>query len=76
MNGLPAAPVWLAEEPWLQELLLWFIGKLEKQRSRDVTRLLKQKTVPALFDFNEDTEYRWELIEQEGFHSRTSGWAN
>lgn len=65
MNGLPAAPVWLAEEPWLQELLLWFIGKLEKQRSRDVTRLVKQKTVPALFDFNEDTEYRWELIEQE-----------
>ncbi|WP_193075486.1 Wadjet anti-phage system protein JetD domain-containing protein [Pseudomonas sp. FME51] len=65
MNTLPPAPVWLAEEPWLQELLLWFIGKLEKQRSRDVTRLVKQKTVPALFDFSEDTKYRWELIERE-----------
>lgn len=65
MNTLPPAPVWLTEEPWLQELLLWFIDKLEKQRSRDVTRLVKPQTVPALFDFSEDTTYRWELIEQE-----------
>ncbi|MAT49616.1 MAG: hypothetical protein CMK32_00310 [Porticoccaceae bacterium] len=65
-NGshLQQAPVWLAEERWLQELLEWFVDRLDRPRERGVTRRIRKSTVPALFRFSEDTRYRWKLIEQ------------
>ncbi|MBN7796753.1 Wadjet anti-phage system protein JetD domain-containing protein [Parahaliea mediterranea] len=59
-----AAPLWLREEAWLRELLGWFLDKLEGPRARAITRRAKPSTVPALFQFHEDTQYRWELIEK------------
>lgn len=63
-NHLQQAPTWLAEEHWLQELLGWFVDRLDRPRERDITRRIKKSTVPALFRFLEDTRYRWQLIEQ------------
>jgi Wadjet protein JetD, C-terminal len=57
-------PLWLAEEAWLQELLNWFLDRLDTPRSQAVTRRVKQSTIPALFQFEEDTHYRWGLIER------------
>ena len=57
-------PLWLTEETWLQELLNWFLDRLDTPRSQAVTRRVKQSTVPALFQFKEDTHYRWGLIER------------
>ena len=64
-NGshLQEAPGWLAEERWLQELLGWFVDRLEKPRERGVTRRVRKSSIPALFRFSEDTRYRWRLIE-------------
>lgn len=59
------SPRWLADEAWLRELLLWFVQRLDEPRSRDITRRINQRTVPALFDFQQDTDERWQLIEQE-----------
>lgn len=58
-----AAPPWLQEEPWLREMLGWFLDKLEGSRTRAITRRVRKGTVPALFRFDEDTRYRWRLIE-------------
>lgn len=58
------APLWLCEEAWLRELLGWFLDRLEGPRTRAITRRAKPSTVPALFRFNEDTRYRWGLIEK------------
>lgn len=59
-----ARPIWLEEEPWLQELLAWFLNRTDGPRERDITRRIKQATVPALFHFDEDTRYRWQLVER------------
>lgn len=58
------APRWLADEPWLRELLHWFVDRLGEPRSRDITRRVNARTIPALFDFNADTAYRWQLVRQ------------
>jgi len=57
-------PRWL-EEAWLRELLLWFVQRLDEPRSRAITRRITERTVPALFDFTEDVDGRWQTIEQE-----------
>lgn len=61
----PGRPVWLADEPWLQELLLWCVARLDGTRSRAVTLRINERTIPALYDFQADSEGRWQLIEQE-----------
>ncbi len=61
--SLPAAPVWLNEEPWLAELLRWCLTRQSEARQRQVTRRISPRTIPALFDFAADTEYRWSLIQ-------------
>lgn len=53
---------WLKEEPWLEVLLRWFLGRLDQPRTRDITRRIKPETLPALYQFDTDTEYRWSLI--------------
>ena len=58
------APRWLDDEPWLRQLLHALLDGLEKPRTRAVTRRIKRSTTPALFAFDEDTEYRWQLIER------------
>jgi hypothetical protein len=58
------APPWLAEEPWLCKLLHWFLDKLDAPRTRPVTRRVKPATIPALFEFSQDTRYRWQLVEK------------
>lgn len=58
-----AKPVWLEEEPWLLELLAWFVARLESPRTRDITRRISKSSVPALYRFGEDTRYRWQLLE-------------
>ena len=63
--GASGRPIWLDDEPWLQELLLWFVARLDGTRSRAITRRINERTVPALYDFQVDTEGRWLLIEQE-----------
>lgn len=60
--SLPASPVWLNEEPWLAELLRWCLTRQSEARQRQVTRRISPRTIPALFDFAADTEYRWSLI--------------
>ncbi len=59
-----AAPTWLAEEVWLRQLLDWFLDRLEQPRTRAVTRLVKKSTVPALFRFDDEADYRWQLVER------------
>jgi hypothetical protein len=58
------APLWLTDESWLRELLGWFLDRLDTPRKQAVTRRVNQSTVPALYQFKEDTHYRWQLIEQ------------
>lgn len=53
---------WLKEEPWLEILLRWFLDRLDQPRSRAITRRVKPDTLPALYEFDADTEYRWSLI--------------
>ncbi|MCK0154619.1 DUF2220 domain-containing protein [Alcanivorax sp. S6407] len=61
-------PIWLKDEPWLAKWLGWFLDKLEKsedgERARAITRRIKKSTLPALYDFNEDTQGRWQLLQQ------------
>lgn len=64
----PSRPVWLDDEPWLQELLLWCVARLDGTRSRAITLRINERTVPALYDFQADSEGRWQLIEQELIH--------
>lgn len=53
---------WLREEPWLEHLLRWFLDRLEQPRFRDVTRRIKPETVPVLYTFDGQSEYRWSLV--------------
>ena len=61
-------PIWLKDEPWLAKWLGWFLGKLENRDGepspRAITRRIKKSTLPALYDFNEDTQGRWQLLQQ------------
>lgn len=56
-------PIWLEEEPWLRELLEWFVVRLDSPRSRDITRRINESSVRALYRFGENTRYRWQLLE-------------
>lgn len=73
-------PIWLKDEPWLAKWLGWFLDRLDKrehnsersgeersedrQPARTITRRIKKSTLPALYDFNEDTQGRWQLLQQ------------
>jgi Wadjet protein JetD, C-terminal len=69
-------PIWLKDEPWLAKWLGWFLDRLDKrehsseessedgQPARAITRRIKKSTLPALYDFNEDTQGRWQLLQQ------------
>lgn len=59
----PVAPHWLADEPWLTRLLGRFLSSQDKPRTNPVTRRVTAAAVPELFQFSEDTAYRWSLIE-------------
>lgn len=64
-------PIWLKDEPWLAKWLDWLLGRLDKrepnseksseehsedhQPARTIPRRIKINTLPALYDFNEDT---------------------
>ncbi|TXS95397.1 hypothetical protein FV139_05790 [Parahaliea maris] len=61
-TGTPP-PNWLAEEPWLRDLLHWFLDRLEQPRTRAITRRVTRSTLPALFRFDGEAGYRWQLIE-------------
>ena len=60
-------PIWLRDEPWLAKWLGWFLDKLDKsgdgERARAITRRIKKSTLPALYDFNQDTQGRWQLLQ-------------
>ncbi|MAX54830.1 MAG: hypothetical protein CL537_04855 [Alcanivoracaceae bacterium] len=60
-------PIWLKDEPWLAKWLGWFLDKLENRdgepSTRAITRRIKKSTLPALYDFNEDTQGRWQLLQ-------------
>lgn len=58
------APLWLQEEPWLQRWLGWFVDRLSTERTQAITRRVKPSTLPALYEFGEDTRYRWQLLER------------
>ncbi len=65
--SLPCAPIWLADEPWLQQLLRSTVRRLGREdRRRPVILQINEEKVPELFKFNEDAGYRWELIETLG----------
>ncbi|MGD8177050.1 Wadjet anti-phage system protein JetD domain-containing protein [Marinimicrobium sp. ARAG 43.8] len=59
-------PVWLNDEPWLATWLGWFLDRLDEkeghQRERAITRRVKKSTLPALYEFAEDTGDRWQLL--------------
>ncbi|RLQ23832.1 hypothetical protein DWB85_01385 [Seongchinamella sediminis] len=57
-------PTWLAEEAWLRQLLGWFLDRLEQPRSRAVTRRVTRSTLPPLFRFDGEADYRWQLLER------------
>ena len=63
MNAASQTPRWLAEEEWLQKFLHWFVDRLDTPRNKAITRRVTETTVPALFKFSEETNYRWKLIE-------------
>lgn len=56
-------PTWLADEAWLWTLLNWLLDRLEQPRSRAITRRISRLTIPALFRFDGDSVYRWQLLE-------------
>lgn len=60
-------PIWLKDEPWLAKWLGWFLDKLDNRdgepSTRAITRRIKKSTLPALYDFNEDTQGRWQLLQ-------------
>ncbi|MDO3386543.1 DUF2220 family protein [Gilvimarinus sp. SDUM040013] len=60
MRATPTPPVWL-EEPLIQRLLNVFVDKLE----RGVKLIIKvgAKTTPELYEFDEDVQYLWALVE-------------
>ncbi len=60
---VPDRPLWLTEERWLLDLLGWFVTRLDQPRLREPTRRISKRSVPALYDFSEDTRYRWQLLE-------------
>lgn len=62
MSEAIQAPRWLAEEEWLQKLLHWFVDRLDAPRNKAITRRVSETTVPALFKFSEETNYRWKLV--------------
>jgi Wadjet protein JetD, C-terminal len=57
-------PAWLAEEAWLRALLGRLLDRLETPRQRDVTLRIRRNTVRELFQFSENSQYRWGLVEQ------------
>jgi len=61
-------PIWLKDEPWLAKWLGWFLDKLDNRdgepSQRAITRRIKKSTLPVLYDFNEDTQSRWQLLQQ------------
>ena len=61
-------PIWLKDEPWLAKWLGLFVDKLDKrdggQSQRAITRRINKRNLPALYDFNEDTQSRWQLLQQ------------
>lgn len=57
-------PTWLAEEVWLRELLGWFLDRVEQPRLRAITRRINSSTIPALFRFDGDVNFRWRLIKE------------
>lgn len=57
------APVWLSDEVWLQNLLNWFVNRLETPRNRAITRRVTARNIPELFNYDGDSDYRWKLIE-------------
>ena len=63
-----STPIWLQDEPWLQTWLGWFLDRLDKSkntpRDKAITRRVKKSTLPALYQFDEDTEGRWQLLER------------
>jgi hypothetical protein len=61
-HELPA-PRWLEEEGWLRALLNWFVDRLDAPRTKAITRRVNAKTIPALYRFDGDAEYRWKLVE-------------
>ncbi|MCH8543169.1 MAG: DUF2220 domain-containing protein [Alcanivorax sp.] len=58
------APIWLQEEPWLQRWLEWFTHRLDTGRTQAITRRVKKSTIPELYQFGEDSAYRWQLLER------------
>lgn len=56
-------PRWLEEEDWLRKLLHWFVDRLDAPRENAITRRVSRKTIPELYQFGEDTSYRWKLME-------------
>ena len=60
-------PIWLKDEHWLAKWLGWFLDKLDKRdgepSQRAITRRINKHKLPALYDFNEDTQSRWQLLQ-------------
>jgi hypothetical protein len=58
-------PLWLIEEAWLERLLRYTVRRLERNEgNRAVILQINAQKLPDLFRFDEDTGYRWELIEE------------
>ncbi len=57
------SPVWLKEEVWIQDLLNWFLDRVEKPRDKAITRRISKSTALPLFQFGNNTNYYWGLIE-------------
>lgn len=59
-----SAPRWLAEEPWLRDFLLRLLIRLEAPRTRPVMLRVNPHRLPAMFDFEANTRYRWQLVQK------------
>lgn len=59
----PSSPIWLDEEVWISKLLTWFVVRTEKPRTKAITRKINPRTVPELFNFSNDTDYLWSLLQ-------------
>lgn len=61
MSHRQTAPQWLSEEPLIQRLLNSFIDKLERGVRPQLR--VSVKTTPELYDFEQDVDYLWALVE-------------
>ena len=59
-------PRWLEDEPEIQQLLHWFVDRLDQQKQSDrktlLSRPVNQKNFPLLFRHDQQADHEWAML--------------